>query len=253
MSKTFRLSIPIFLVFFLLGLFSNPSFAKDAQEAKPEIRPASLKKLSYSVADPDQIAAAPGGLMLLRYIAACALRPDQELTATVEGKKYTFPGKLGLAPEWLGAPLSKSGQRWVSACLMAHVNYFGVHVPISVRAAHPNIQATYEPDELKNYPVREAAFYGNLFAPGEELAYVCRAYKNKEESEYLKLRVCSEETDKPPFTRCEFVSTGVCDAVDPSQYEKICQGGDGEQGYFKQCRGGGKQYEEVITVFVQKK
>ncbi|HCU25466.1 MAG TPA: hypothetical protein DF383_10655 [Deltaproteobacteria bacterium] len=235
------------MIFWVLIFLMHPKSYSLAGELRPE----NLKKISYAVADPNQIASTPGGLMLLHYIAACALKPDQELTAQVGNKKYSFSGSLGFAPEWLNAPLSKSGQRWISACLMAHVNYFGVHVPISVRAAHPNVASNITEEEKKVYPVREAAFYGNLFDP-EELPYVCRGHDEKNQSDYLKLRVCSEESQRPPFTRCDFVSTGICDSVDPTQYEKICNQIDAKSGFFQQCQGSDRRYEEVVTVFLQK-
>src|SRR5262245_26767602 len=36
----------------------------------------------------------------LRYVVSCALDEDDGFTMKIDGKKYQFPGGLGLAPEW---------------------------------------------------------------------------------------------------------------------------------------------------------
>src|SRR3954464_4837459 len=37
---------------------------------------------------------------LLKYVVSCALNDQQSLTFTVGGASYTFPGDMGLAPQW---------------------------------------------------------------------------------------------------------------------------------------------------------
>src|SRR6202142_1207441 len=69
-----------------------------------------------------------------------------------------------------GAPgtCDESCQRWVSACVLARTNAYGAHVAISMRApADPpqairNALAT-SPTEPATYPLREGAYYGNIF------------------------------------------------------------------------------------------
>lgn len=72
----------------------------------------------------------------------------------------------------------ESCQRWVSACVLARTNAYGVHVHISMRVpglavAPPGhekqfaaIEAAVAPtqDELDDYSTREGAYYGNIFA-----------------------------------------------------------------------------------------
>jgi hypothetical protein len=63
-------------------------------------------------------------------------------------------------------------QRWVSACVLARTNAYGVHVPISLRApadAPPPIQKALEVDETAGgesdtFTLREGVYYGNIFA-----------------------------------------------------------------------------------------
>ena len=72
----------------------------------------------------------------------------------------------------------ESCQRWVSACLLARTNAYGVHVEISMRAPavvppgrekqFAAIQAALAPSadgsEVATYTNREGAYYGNIFA-----------------------------------------------------------------------------------------
>ena len=97
-------------------------------------------------------------------------------------------GTVGLAinddgSTWWGPPAArtKSGtcdescQRWVSACVLARTNAYGVHVEISMRAPDDAPQAIKDAlavsdverngDEThRAYSLREGAYYGNLFA-----------------------------------------------------------------------------------------
>ena len=74
------------------------------------------------------------------------------------------------------ARATDSCQRWVSACVLARTNAYGVHVQISMRAPavvppgrdaqYAKIQAALatSPGEVATFGGREGAFYGNLFA-----------------------------------------------------------------------------------------
>jgi hypothetical protein len=59
-------------------------------------------------------------------------------------------------------------QRWVSACLLARTNAYGAHVQISMRAPADAPQAVKNalalgPTESADFPLREGAYYGNIF------------------------------------------------------------------------------------------
>lgn len=124
-----------------------------------------LSRNGTSLVESDLVADA-SGRELLTYMVRCALDADQELTATHDGVTYTWKGLIGLAPSWLTSPLtSERRQRWVSACLLAHVNGYGVEVPISLRGFHPALRASKE--EKATFTVQEAAFFGNVFEVGE--------------------------------------------------------------------------------------
>ncbi len=77
----------------------------------------------------------PMALQFLKYVVSCALGPQQSLSFTVAGITHTFPGQVGLAPQWGGDHGSCDGscQRWVSACVLARVDAAGVEREISIR------------------------------------------------------------------------------------------------------------------------
>jgi hypothetical protein len=63
----------------------------------------------------------------------------------------------------------ESCQRWVSACVLARTNAYGVHVEISMRAPADAPQGIKDAlattsDEVASYTLREGAYYGNIFA-----------------------------------------------------------------------------------------
>ena len=94
----------------------------------------SYNRLSYNpLAGPD-LEETEDGRELLSYVVRCALGPDEGLVASDDGNQFDMPGALGLAPEWKNRPLDDDERYLISACLLAHVNAYGVSVPISVRA-----------------------------------------------------------------------------------------------------------------------
>ena len=86
--------------------------------------------------------------------------PDDSLVkADQNGARYTFPGSLGLAPQWKNGACDTNCQEIISACMMAHVNTTGRHInlyldsPVALGLGRQNA-----------YPMQEGAFFGNIFA-----------------------------------------------------------------------------------------
>src|SRR6185369_10279521 len=70
------------------------------------------------------------GRRTVSYMAKCALSSSQNLVkADQNGHNFTYAGGLNLAPNWLNSAPSPSDENLVSACLMAHLNTAGMHVP----------------------------------------------------------------------------------------------------------------------------
>jgi len=108
------------------------------------------------------------------YIVKCAKPTGQNVTwkNPATGTSYTWPGELGLAPLWTNRAMTTTEQQVMSACMVAHANKFGVHVPIAVEGL--TAAGTMIPQaagELTTYSVREAGWFGNT-ATGEGI-YVC--------------------------------------------------------------------------------
>jgi hypothetical protein len=154
----------------------------------------------------------------LTYLVRCALPEGVEVYTQQGADRFTFPGRIGLAPRWVAEPMTPREERWVSACILAHVNAFGKHVQISLRATPPpvpELQASEE--EQQAFPIFEGGFFGNLFAP-TPVAYACQGVRTPEQAQdpVLQERVCTQATDAftadgKPVTRCRFILTGPCE------------------------------------------
>ena len=160
------------------------------------------------------------GRELLTYIARCSLRAGDSVSVVVDGREYEFPGSLGLAPDWTREALGAKQKELLSACLLAHVNLFGVSVPLSVRSA--KYLATGE-DEASRFLSYEATFYGDLFSKSGGM-FVCGGdaapsfevtYPNHDTTAGDRLlRRCADPTeDDATRTECGFTYVGSCDEV----------------------------------------
>ena len=114
----------------------------------------------------------PNARDVLKYIVSCALPAGRKVSFVAGGVTYTYPGELGLAPQWekIDGNCNTACKQWVSACVMARVDYLGEKVLISVRGEHPGLTSTK--DERTAYSVREGTYFGNIFAPTTE-RYAC--------------------------------------------------------------------------------
>src|ERR1041385_5116916 len=108
------------------------------------------------------------GRKTLTYLVRCALNSNDSLTkvdrSVTPNVSYTFAGGLGLCPEWKngGVAYNQHCQNMVSACLMAHINTSGVHVPLWFDSEATPIGWGTNP----NYPAQEGTFFGNLITTG---------------------------------------------------------------------------------------
>jgi hypothetical protein len=113
------------------------------------------------------------GRMLLTYIVKCALPDNRTITKYDQyGKPYPLQGHLGLAPGWENGSCDGTCERWISACMLAHVNTAGVHIPINVVGQNAGLGWGQDP----NFPNQEATFFGNIFEAnnvGLPDAYYC--------------------------------------------------------------------------------
>jgi len=114
------------------------------------------------------------GRTTVSYMIKCALPAGHSVTKTDStGASYTFAGGIGVAPEWETSSCGGDCQRWISACMLAHVNTAGIHVPIWIVGQASGLgwgQST-------SYPNQEGTFFGNIFTlsnVGKVDAYYCQ-------------------------------------------------------------------------------
>jgi hypothetical protein len=101
-----------------------------------------------------------GGRKLAEYIVKCALPDGHDIVKQDQyGNPYTLHGHLGLAPGWENGACDGPSRRWVSACMLAHVNTAGVHIPINIVGQNAGVGWGQDP----NYPNQEGTFFGNIF------------------------------------------------------------------------------------------
>jgi hypothetical protein len=178
----------------------------------------------------------PAARQFLQYTVSCALSPSQSVTFQVDGTTYTYAGELGLEPQW-GVPGGSCGttcQRWVSACLLARVDYTGTKRDISMRGEHPALAVSTA--EERAYTVPEAAYFGNIFLKNQQ-RFACLAPGQSQDE-----RVCG-----PSIEGCVVDIDASCD--------QVC-GKPTRDGAYKQCRPedgdrDDQPYHETITVYLQ--
>jgi hypothetical protein len=183
----------------------------------PAPTPAVANPTLIALADPS-LASTAAKREQLKYLVRCALPADVALYADQDGTRFTFPGGLGLAPRWVDTAMTPSEERWVSACLLAHVNYFGTSVLVPMRATPPPVPAlAVSDDESRSFSIFEGGFFGNLFTP-EPVAYTCRGTRMPSQAHdpILQQRICTQETGETtaagtPTTACRFLLTGPCE------------------------------------------
>lgn len=137
------------------------------------------------------------------YVVSCALPEDDVVELELHGVPVSFPGAMGLAPEWGDADgyCDEDCQEWVSSCLMARVNAHGEHILISMRGS--NGALALAEDEAEDFPHPEATYYGNIFVAEPEV-HACLP-----DGETGIPRVCGDSLDDC-FLDIEGACSDVC-------------------------------------------
>ncbi len=136
---------------------------------------------------------------VLAYAYSCALPSSSRMELEIGGEMWEFTGQLGLAPEWETGACDVECQEWVSACLLARTNQFGVPVELSLRGNHPALAVPAQVAQA--FTLREGSFYGNVFTEGADVAgraYACAGGRGSAMWE-LTDRFCSTIGDGCPI------------------------------------------------------
>ncbi|WP_224371668.1 hypothetical protein [Hyalangium versicolor] len=176
---------------------------------------------------------------LMKYVVRCGLEDGQSLSYTdpVTAISYTWKGLLGLTPGWAGgAPVTEAEQQVMTACLVAHVNKYGMSVPLSVLGRNSEREEIpYSQDELATYSLPEGCFFGNLFT-GEGL-FVGRDSSSLGATE-SSLRACA------------LMSSATESACAPVKYVGTCASlctREGTEPYYASCTLNGDAYLPITT------
>lgn len=172
--------------------------------------------------------------LFMKYLVRCAVPAGQWRTFSDGWFTHSWPGSLGLAPNWAGgAPATQEEQQVVTACMAALVNKFGRSVGVSVLGANARGEPIpYTAKELSDYPLREACFFGNMFT--NEGLFVGNDQAPLPPSQ-SSLRACALKGGSacPPL-----VHIGSCQAsctLDPTGT------------YYTQCTHDGRTYRPLTT------
>jgi uncharacterized protein YjbI with pentapeptide repeats len=179
----------------------------------------------------------PAVQQVVTYLVSCALPEGDSITYTAAGTPYTFAGEIGLAPQWKNNACDEECQGWVSACLLSRINHQGEHVEISMRGKNDGLKL--DRHEARDFGVREAAYYGNLF-DGSGNAFACYSPGSPSIP-----RVCGDSLEN-----CPMKVVGSCD--------QACRR-EGAHHTFQKCTGTppvqkkNDLFDETITVFLRGK
>lgn len=190
----------------------------------------------------------PGTVDYLTSVFECALPGGTEITVGSGDRTVTFRGYWGFAPEWLEGPCEEACQEWVSACLMTHINDYGLPVDIFLAGTNEHLQALGVRPEDRGFAVLEGAYYGNVFQR-PALMYACRGHDR--DALALTWRVCSR-----PGARCGFEIAGPCGPVDGetgADATGVCE--VTPEGFYRNCRtsrgADGRTYSRVLNVYMR--
>jgi hypothetical protein len=195
-----------------------------------------LSGMRWGLPSTNELLADANGREVLKYVVQCAMEAGDVMVGTVNGVTYEFPGLLGLVPRWKYRSLTDTEQRLLSACLLAHVNAFGVPISISVRARNV-LYATEE--ERREYPVYEGTFFGHVLNGDMTHAYSCQGSDIEvasAHSEDREMRACTDGN-----ASCGIVSVGRC--------RDVCMTRTEDAGW-TDCWADGRLYRSTISVYL---
>ena len=214
-----------------------------------ELQKLSMNALSTTTlmdtASYDALFATPNDRLFFQYMVECALPEGAKLKYSGANGMLEFHGALGLAPEWAMSSCGQPCQEWVTACMFARTNYYGIPVQFSMRGANPAIMVG--DDEKKFATVEEGAFFGNMFLD-PQVGFACRGSGDDPITTVVRRCTFADPgmgaTGAPP--NCWFFQMGTPCA-------SICDGRDPNGGYLR-CNtpnDAGPQWTRPITIYLR--
>jgi hypothetical protein len=179
------------------------------------------------------------GRKTVEYLARCALKAGTSMVKKDQnGVSYTYQGQFGLGQGWQYGSCDEVCQEQVTACMLAHINTAGVHIPLWIVAQPTTVGWNLSPD----YPKQEGSFFGNIFKPGAHgapmnkiPAFYCNGIAFDQGT--VPGRIGANQTGAP-YTD-PFPGTGYCkDTCTPADTPYAASG-------YKACNG----WNKVLTVW----
>jgi len=181
-----------------------------------------------------------------KYAVRCALPAGKTLTMTrADGRSVSYPGVIGLAPEWADGVCNGSCQEKISSCLASFFNRTGKHVSVNLVSAAPSFAKTIgaDSDDL-TFPYQEGAFFGSFWS---DEVFACQGSAASVAAQVK--RFCAAE---PSSCNTVLKDAGSCEkacdfACGPGKSgRKVCSA--------VSCRDpSGRVWQNPITVFVRNK
>jgi hypothetical protein len=178
---------------------------------------------------------------LMKYLVKCSLPADLGMSFEYGGINYLWPGGLGLAPHWAeGESIPEDEQQLVSACLAAHANRYGAHVPISVLGRYADgSELPVTDDELSSFPETEGCFFGNAFRKDGLFSANDRPMALTDDESSLRACAMADRTGSGASSMCApIVFAGNC--------RDLCTA-DPNNLYYLNCTVNGKTYRALST------
>ena len=179
------------------------------------------------------------GRKTVSYLVRCALATGDSLVKQDQnGVNYTFKGAIGLAPQYKTAGCNKDCTEMLSACLMAHVNTTGVHIPLWLDSPMSSVGWGQSPF----YPLQEGTFFGQIMVTNANNnldAYFCNGPQVA--SNEVPGRLGSNQ-GPVPYANAYPTSDGLCAT---SGHCVMQSTGDGAVS----CVGNGTTWTHPITVW----
>lgn len=145
---------------------------------------------------------------VLGNLVRCALGDADTLLDPIDSTPHK--GHVGLASSWKTSPLtSLSARRFVSACILQHLNGLGFEVLLLLEGNTPKLKPNAE--QRQKFPVTDAAIWGDLFVKPQQL-YACalpdltEACAEAAWIQGINKRICDSSPD------CHLNVVGACSA-----------------------------------------
>jgi hypothetical protein len=124
----------------------------------------------------------PKARELMTYLAKCALEGGTNVDYWFGGVRYLYRGALGVARYWSTEACGANCQKWVSACMLAHLNRN--NDPIDINAVSWHVAGG-----SASFPREESTYWGNIFAAdSDQRRFAC--YTNRD---LFYSRVCGDD------------------------------------------------------------